>query len=489
MISTPSLLFVAALTQGCDGRTTLNESEQLAQAFRARMLSIPLFDAYTPFEDDDSDRNRYHREASIYQTRFLGVQRGVGLDRELSHLADVWWGSNVAPAIGSDLPHEEFRLKWLQYQNERSARFGEYARGLRERIEADSRDTAARGMLATATLALGTSDFNATWGYPNLSLLAVHVLDISPPQTPFCATHSDDVEASLDLFDCLLDVEERAFLVQRSRELALTWVDQIAEVNPDSTWIDVARLLAVRGDPLEHLPVFDSSSMELSQSRSTNLPSMGHRIILGTDSLMVDSAEVLKLQEMRFSEESWRHDLLVPLYEHLRYKFVDMEHAANNTGRDAIPGVQVLVDRRHRYDELQAVLFAAEQAGFVQFELLALGEVGEHVVKQPSLVALHTQWLSEVAPSHALFFDPDTSVEQVIAAMDEWHRTCEAAADCDPEVEHPVVMPVAWKGGRPLPSLDGELIRGIEALIERIETGEVLFDLKIDSSDPRGEEQ
>jgi hypothetical protein len=488
MITVSSPLLFLALALGCSGRTTLDESEQLARAFRAKMLDIPLADASTPFEADDSDRNIYYREAAIYQTRFRGVHRGVGLDRELSRLTELWWGSNRNLTINPDLPHATVRSEWVQYQNERIARFDAYSRVLRERIDADPGDTAARGLLATATLALETSNFNATWGYPNLYLLAVYVLELPPPQVPLCVIHSDDPEASRDPFDCILKLEDRIFLGRHSRDLALTWVDQIAEVNPESTWIDVARLLAVRGDPLEYLPVYDTNSIEPSQSSATRLPSMGHRVLLGTSSLMVDSTEVLQLRDMRFPEDSWRHDLLVPLYEHLRYKFVDMQQAAQITGHDFVPGVQVLVDRRHRYDELQAVLFAAEQAGFVQFELLALGEVGEHVVKQPSLVALRTQWVSEVAPSHALFFKPDTSVEQAIAAMDGWHQSCEAADDCDPEVEYPVVMPVAWKGGRPEPKLDDELIRGISALLEGIESGEVLFDLSSESHKARREE-
>jgi hypothetical protein len=340
-----SVVVLALLTSGCVGHTTPEDSEQLARAFRAQMLDVPLPDANNPLEHRESEANVYYVETAVYQTRFAGVQRWVGLDRELNEVVRSWWGENREPDLDPGLPLSVQREPWARFQLDRAARFRTYARVLRARIASDPEDTAARGLMAVAVLALWNGEYLMVSGYPHYCLLTESVLELPPPDVPDCVLYSEAPDASEDLMACRVPQEERLILRGLAGDQALTWIDEIAAVDPNSTWIEIARLMAVsRGETggLAH------EDFQLAASSSTVSPRMAVQVALRQDVLAVDGLEVLRLEDGRFPEEAWRVDLLEPLYERLLEKAADARLIQELTGRRFERRIIVQADRRHR---------------------------------------------------------------------------------------------------------------------------------------------
>ena len=144
---------------------------------------------------------------------------------------------------------------------------------------------------------------------------------------------------------CRVPQEERLILRGLAGDQALTWIDEIAAVDPNSTWIEIARLMAVsRGETggLAH------EDFQLAASSSTVSPRMAVQVALRQDVLAVDGLEVLRLEDGRFPEEAWRVDLLEPLYERLLEKAADARLIQELTGRRFERRIIVQADRRHR---------------------------------------------------------------------------------------------------------------------------------------------
>ncbi len=398
MLPKPTMLIaalVATLLSGAEGRAAPDVSEELAQAFRARMLDQPI--AQSPGAPlGDAEWIGYYREAVTRQTRFAGVEQGIRLDRELRKVIRGYWGGNA------DIPRSEsgeladMREPLAAYHAEQAGRYLEFAHVLRARIEGDPEDTAARGMLALSVLLHRESQNSIWFQYPRVALLGEALLDRDPVPPPACQLYLDDPTASARTVDCQVDLDARMAVLGESFQLALRWLDEIAAQDPDSTWIEVARLVAEAPEP-EH------PELDLPRSSATESPRIAVNVVVGRQTLSVDGVKLLDvLDGARVDDAFRRGTLITPLYDHLLEKRENGQALAEKGGRAFAGEFLLQADRRIPFDLLRQVLYTAGQAGFPRALLVVRRDTREHVIRTIHLAVIEVE-LPQSPPSPLTF--------------------------------------------------------------------------------------
>jgi len=418
-------ILMLSLLAGCGRPTSPEASEALARALRGRMPDTPLPDLGVQAGGPEPEELEYQLQAVVHQTHFAGVREGLGLDAEHQRLLDLWWGSNteLRPDPGIDLNLQRETL--ARWHREQAERYGAFADALRERIARDPDDTASRGLLACSVLLLRSQNSMPIMGYPRLLLLADTVLAEAPPPEPACRLFSDDPQVSTDLTHCQVAVEDRMRIGDAAYELAMDQVDAIAASAPDSTWIEVARLLAISERSWVH-----TEGLTLPASRSTTTPELAIALLVSPEELLVDGLELFRLEQGRIPEDERRGDTIPRLQDRLIQK-VDQAQSYTERGEEPFDHRLLLqLDRRLAIRDVQAVLVTAGQAGLVHLELVATNRFGEHVLQPEQLVVLPFSLPAIGGDPPDLSLALDASVDDLVIALDDAWDACAAQSDC-----------------------------------------------------------
>jgi biopolymer transport protein ExbD len=331
-------------------------SEELAQAFRLRMRDEPF---HATSRVPGLEQIGYEAELVTRQTRFAGVEQGIALDPALRDAVQSYWGGNVFwPDYGelNSAPYRtdlgSLRRPLATYHAELATRYLGLAEVLDERIAAHPGDTAARGLLAVSLLLHA----NAVWAesgreYPRLALLRDALGLTTPLEAPSCVLYSDDPGASTGRADCYVTVEERHDVLVATGERVLALFDDIAAVTPDSTWVEVGRLLVEpEADP--------TPAMTLPRSTSRASVPVGESLVISEEAIWLNGEQVADI---------------AALHRGLQEQVEDIAHLeARHPGRAPERRLIVRADVDLPFGLVRGVLLTAHDVGFDQVALVFL---------------------------------------------------------------------------------------------------------------------
>jgi hypothetical protein len=434
--------------------TSPEASEQLARAFRARMWDVPVQDAWSPFSEDRAESWDYWADTALSQSRFAGVSEGVPLDREHARLVELWWGGNTEFEPIPDAPYPEQREPLARYMEEQAERYRDYAPALKRRIQRDPHDTASLGLLATSVLLHCISSDHAWFGYGRTELLAETIEEVPPPPPPACALHSAEHE-STGLTDCMVDYQERVRIRPPAVERALTWFDRIAPEDPDSTWLEVGKLIlwSDRGGP---------PYLEYARSTARTVPTAQLWLALDAQAAWLNSDQVMTVEEFRLIEPGSPSRLLLEL----SMRRSELAYEAWKAGETYVPRVAITMDRKLLVDDLMTLLSIAGQAGFGEIEFIAEGNPSGHVIAMPAPVGLPLA-LRREGERGTLTLPSTGTIEDVVAAIDADRAHCAEDPSCEEEAHRPTLDIEVFVVPREV--MDEELFQRLAGHEERLE--------------------
>jgi hypothetical protein len=281
---------VLVFCAGCSSDATSPEaSAALALAFHERMQS----QIGVPDEGGVSGWTTW--EAELFTVGFEGVDDQVEMPDSLRNVIEAYWAGNAVVEIPAEATLAEQGRLLAPLHEETAASFEHYFTALEAMADEDDDETAARGLLAMATVLHKGATRSIPFQYPRLELLNHVVLsDQYAVPGPRCALFDPSVGDEGSLSECSVSSRLRWDLEVDVLREVLTWLDEIEAADAESPW----RTTVLEAMIDENIRVKPSSTLALPVSTAAVEPEVALNVVITTDSIQMDGELVLDFPEV-----------------------------------------------------------------------------------------------------------------------------------------------------------------------------------------------